>query len=521
MRALKKLKLWARLGLAFGVLLALQILMVLAALEQMRGMRELQLRQGALVQSRGLVFEWNALTRANVIRAVMLAKAGSPPELAEWTGGEMKAVSARISQVQKVLESDLRDARALSLMADVAKARKAYLDLRAGLMQRMMQKGEAAAARAAVDTQMVPAANAYLKTLDAVLAHVDGQMTAQAAAMEADLRRAMATLAVLSAVALALGGLMAWLVARSIVKPVRAVIASARNIAAGDLTHAIEQTRGDEIGDLQAALRDMQVNLRDMVHGIRASTESVGVATSEIATGNLDLSSRTEQAASNLQQTAASVAQLNDTVRQSAGSAHEANSLADTAAGVARRGGEVVSQVVATMSEIHEGSNRISEITSVIDGIAFQTNILALNAAVEAARAGEQGRGFAVVAAEVRNLAQRSAEAAREIKGLIGASVEKVGTGTRLVQEAGSTMDEIVQSVQRVTQALGGISAAAEGQAGSIGEINQAVGQLDQITQQNAALVEEAAAAAQSLKDQAAGLARLVTTFRLAPAAAA
>ena len=511
------IRLWARLSLAFSALLMLQVLMAVAALREMHEIQNVQARQAVLAASRQDVFEWNALTRANVIRAVMLAKAGSPRDMAEWTGTEMKATSARISVLQKGLESGLGDPKAKALMADVGMARKSYLDLRAGLMARMAQPAQVAAAQADIDARMLPSAAAYLKTLDAVLAHVDQQQATHTQTMTADLRRAMISLMVLSGVALALGALLAWLVARSLVRPIRAVIESARSIATGDLTQDIVQTRRDELGELQVALRDMQDCLRKMVAGIRSGTESVGVATTQIASGNLDLSARTEQAASNLQQTAATMSQLTDTARQSASAAQQAHDLAGTAAGVARRGGEVVSQVVTTMSEIHAGSSRISEITGVIDGIAFQTNILALNAAVEAARAGEQGRGFAVVAAEVRSLAGRSADAAREIKALIGASVEKVGTGTQLVRDAGATMDEIVQSVGRVTQALGGVTAASEGQAGSINEINTAVGQLDNITQQNAALVEEAAAAAQSLKEQAAGLSRMVTSFRLSP----
>ncbi|NUP88094.1 MAG: chemotaxis protein, partial [Burkholderiaceae bacterium] len=248
---------------------------------------------------------------------------------------------------------------------------------------------------------------------------------------------------------------------------------------------------------------------------IRQTADSIQVASTEVATGNQDLSQRTEQAASNLQQTASSMEQLTATVRQSADAAAQANQLAASAAEVAQRGGQVVQQVVTTMDAINASSKKIADIIGVIDGIAFQTNILALNAAVEAARAGEQGRGFAVVAGEVRSLAQRSAEAAREIKALIGNSVDKVETGSRLVTDAGSTMNEIVASVQRVTDIIGEITAASSEQSAGLGTINVSVVQLDQMTQQNAALVEESAAAAESLRDQASRLAGLVATFRL------
>ena len=263
------------------------------------------------------------------------------------------------------------------------------------------------------------------------------------------------------------------------------------------------------------ALFDMQASLRNLVGQVRNSTNSISTASSEIATGNQDLSQRTEQTASNLQQAASSMDQLTGTVKQSAESARQANQLASSAAEVAARGGTVVSQVVSTMTEINTASKKISDIIGVIDGIAFQTNILALNAAVEAARAGEQGRGFAVVAGEVRSLAQRSAQAAREIKTLIGASVEKVESGSRLVSDAGRTMNEIVGSVQRVSDIIGEITAAAAEQSDGIEQVNSSVTQLDQMTQQNAALVQESAAAAESLKGQAASLAQVVGTFRL------
>jgi methyl-accepting chemotaxis protein len=297
--------------------------------------------------------------------------------------------------------------------------------------------------------------------------------------------------------------------------------AHAQRIAAGDLSADIEVDGNADAAQVLRSLQTLQAELRRSISAIRSGADGVTVAASEIATGNADLSARTEQTASSLQTAASSMAQLNATVRQSADSAAQANQLASSAAAVAQRGGQVVSQVVSTMDEINTSSKKIADIIGVIDGIAFQTNILALNAAVEAARAGEQGRGFAVVAGEVRSLAQRSAEAAREIKSLIGSSVERVETGARLVQDAGSTMGEIVSSVQRVSDIIGEISAAATEQSAGIGQVNGSVVQLDQMTQQNAALVEQSAAAAESLKDQAGRLAGAVSSFRLGDSAPA
>jgi methyl-accepting chemotaxis protein len=322
----------------------------------------------------------------------------------------------------------------------------------------------------------------------------------------------IAALLLVSVLAVALLG---WRVSVSVVQPVTAATRFATQVSQGDLTVQIHPQGRDEVTALQRALGAMQVSLQQMVGQIRQSTDSISTASAEIATGNQDLSNRTEQTASNLQQTASSMEQLTGTVKQSADSARQANQLAASAAEVAARGGSVVSQVVSTMDEITASSKKINDIIGVIDGIAFQTNILALNAAVEAARAGEQGRGFAVVASEVRNLAQRSAQAAREIKGLIGASVEKVESGSRLVADAGATMNEIVGSVQRVSDIIGEITAASSEQSDGIGQVNSAVTQLDQMTQQNAALVEESAAAAQSLKEQAKRLAEVVSVFKL------
>jgi methyl-accepting chemotaxis protein len=288
----------------------------------------------------------------------------------------------------------------------------------------------------------------------------------------------------------------------------------AREIAGGNLGASTQTQRSDEIGELFSALNAMKTSLTDTVSQVRSATDSIGTASAEIASGNQDLSARTEQTASNLEETAASMEELTATVRNSADAAQQANQLAASASEIAVRGGRVVGQVVTTMEEINHSSKKISDIIGVIDGIAFQTNILALNAAVEAARAGEQGRGFAVVASEVRNLAQRSAEAAKEIKGLIGTSVDKVEAGSRLVADAGQTMSEIVSSVQRVSDIIGEITAASGEQSDGIGQVNVAVSQLDQMTQQNAALVEQSAAAAESLKDQAVKLARAVSVFK-------
>ena len=307
-----------------------------------------------------------------------------------------------------------------------------------------------------------------------------------------------------------------WLTLRSICGPLDQAVAVATRIASGDLGSRIVAEGRDEPARLMRALADMQASLRRLVGEVRESSESIEVASSEVASGNTDLSQRTELAASHLQRTASSMDSLTVTVRQSTDSAHTANQLATSAAAVAARGGQVVAQVVSTMDDINNSSKKIADIIGVIDGIAFQTNILALNAAVEAARAGEQGRGFAVVAGEVRSLAQRSAEAAKEIKALIGASVDRVESGSRLVHDAGTTMNEIVASVQRVTDIIGEISAASTEQSQGISEVKGAIGEVDQMTQQNAALVEQSAAAAESLKEQAIKLAAVVSTFRLA-----
>ncbi|MDB5936269.1 MAG: hypothetical protein JWQ01_3613, partial [Massilia sp.] len=312
-----------------------------------------------------------------------------------------------------------------------------------------------------------------------------------------------------------LGATAAYLITRSITRPLRAAVNVAETVANGDLTTVFDAAPRDEIGDLMRALKGMNESLFKVVSEVQSGTRSIATASNEIAAGNLDLSARTEQQASSLEETAASMEELTSTVRQNADNAEQANQLALTASNVAAKGGAIVGKVVETMGSIDASSRKIVDIIGVIDGIAFQTNILALNAAVEAARAGEQGRGFAVVAAEVRSLAQRSASAAKEIKDLIGDSVGQVNIGTKLVQEAGTTMREVVDSVARVNDIMSEITSASHEQRIGIDQVNEAIAQMDQVTQQNAALVEEAAAAAASLEDQAASLASAAAGFKL------
>jgi methyl-accepting chemotaxis protein len=354
--------------------------------------------------------------------------------------------------------------------------------------------------------------NADLGALEQSEKRQNAEATASAAA---DYRYARNLMIILSAAAVALGLGLAWFITRGITAPINHAVKIAQTVAAGDLTSDIAAASSDETGILLGALKTMNDNLKLIVGQVRAGTDTMATASQEIAVGNLDLSSRTEEQAGSLEETASSMEELTSTVRQNSDNAKQASTLAMAASEIAGKGGAVVARVVDTMGAINESSRKIVDIINVIEGIAFQTNILALNAAVEAARAGEQGRGFAVVATEVRNLAQRSSAAAKEIKELIGDSVDKVDAGSRLVDEAGTTMNEVVDSVRRVSDIIGEITAAGREQVLGIEQINQAIIQMDGVTQQNAALVEQSAAAAESLQEQAAGLTQVVSRFVL------
>ena len=414
------------------------------------------------------------------------------------------------------LLATLRQAQARPLLAALRAARDKYHAASARL-QSSLQAGERDAAIAQLAQSLRPAQQEYLNTLDALVVFQAEQMRSGGLAATGTARLASMAMVAMGVVGGVLSLLTAWYITRSIVGPVNHAVKVARTVASGDLSSHIEVRSRDEIGQLSQALKDMNASLQGIVSGVRGGTEQIALASSEIAQGNQDLSSRTEQQAGSLEETASSMEELTATVRQNADNARQANTLAVSASQAAGQGGAVVAQVVETMSAIDAASRKIVDIITVIDGIAFQTNILALNAAVEAARAGEQGRGFAVVANEVRNLAQRSAAAAHQIKALIGDSVQQVEAGARLVDQAGASMQEIVARVQRVTDIMGEISAASREQLAGIQQVNEAIGQMDRSTQQNAALVEQASAAAATMELEARRLQETVGVFRLAP----
>ena len=434
----------------------------------------------------------------------------------EEIASSRKAGQEQLAQLRK----NLNRPDTLAVLDRMLAANDKYVQGQEELIKRI-QAGDEQGARAFLTEVMRPALGDLKGAVNEQLAlqrEIATRRADDARATEASTRLLMLALSLAS---LAVAILVAWWNTRSITRPLARALDVANTVAAGDLTSRIEVTSRDETGRLLQALKTMNENLVRTVTTVRTSTETIGTASGEVAAGNLDLSSRTEQQASSLEETASSMEELTSTVKQNADNARQANTLAEAASSVAERGGQVIGEVVGTMERINSSAGKIADIIGVIDGIAFQTNILALNAAVEAARAGEQGRGFAVVATEVRNLAQRSAAAAKEIKGLIGDSTEAVAAGSKLVNDAGATMSEIVDSVRRVTDIMSEITAASSEQTAGIEQINEAVAQMDQVTQQNAALVEQAAAASASMQEQTAKLAEAVSVFRIDGSAAA
>ncbi|MBW8844610.1 MAG: HAMP domain-containing protein [Burkholderiales bacterium] len=431
-------------------------------------------------------------------------------QLAPGAAAGVEAAGVIFKKLEPRMDSDAEKA----LIKALNGARGTFLTAREAL-NKAKKAGDEATAKQLYASEFQPAAARLSDATLAIVKSQRDQLDASAKELDSTNAKARTSLIVFALIAVALAAWLSLALGASITGPLRRAAEVAEAIAHFDLTQDIPAGGRDEVGRLLNALQDMQSALQKLIGEVRGAADSIGTASAEIATGNFDLSQRTEQTASNLQNAASSMSELTGTVKQTADAAMTANQLASSAASVAQRGGEAVSQVVSTMDEISQSSRKINDIIGVIDGIAFQTNILALNAAVEAARAGEQGRGFAVVAAEVRSLAQRSAGAAKEIKTLIGASVERVDSGTQQVQAAGATMTEIVASVQRVTDIIGEISAAAREQSEGIAVVNGSVVQLDQMTQQNAALVEESAAAAESLREQSARMAEAIGVFKL------
>jgi methyl-accepting chemotaxis protein len=511
---IRNFKIGARLGIGFTLVLILLVATAGLGVSRLQNVGEATagMAKQALVKER-LAAEWLVATSTNSVRTFALVKSADADTQKYFHSG-IAQISLTINETSKRLFEMLETSEEKRLYEDSMVKRTSYLGLRTAALK-LKSEGQLAQATELVDSKLVPALGAYDASIRAMLQHQTANIDQTIGAIDVLYRSGRSSLMVLTIVALVLGAVSAWWLTVGITRPLNLAVQVAETVASGDLSRQIVVTSRDETGQLMQALRDMNESLVGIVGNVRRGTDTMATASSQIAAGNQDLSSRTEEQASSLEETAASMEELTSTVKQNADNARQANQLAVSASSVALKGGSVVSEVVSTMGAINTSSRKIVDIIGVIDGIAFQTNILALNAAVEAARAGEQGRGFAVVAAEVRNLAQRSAAAAKEIKTLIGDSVEKVEEGSKQVAEAGKTMDEIVDSVKRVTDIMAEITAASQEQTSGIEQINQAITQMDQVTQQNAALVEEAAAAAASLQEQASGLSQVVSVFKL------
>ncbi|MGK5050089.1 methyl-accepting chemotaxis protein [Janthinobacterium sp. RB2P8] len=511
---MKNLKIGIRLGGAFAaVLLLLTSLTVVGIVQMQSASKETDTLISVKVRNERLIAEWTKVIEVNAARTAAAWKV-SDPEHQKQFEKEMAVSSARATEIQNDIGKSELNAEEQALYQEVLSTRKAYTDVRKNVFK-AKNAGDLELGKRLYEGDMAAKRDIYLAALKK-LEVLEARLLDEAAAhIRSRYENGRLLLISLGAVAILLGIACAYWITRSITRPITRAVEVAEAVSAGDLTSHIVVESRDETGQLMHALKNMNDKLVSIVGQVRAGTESISTASSEIAAGNLDLSSRTEEQASSLEETASSMEELTSTVKLNADNARSANQLAIDASQIASKGGVVVSEVVSTMGSINDSSRKIVDIISVIDAIAFQTNILALNAAVEAARAGEQGRGFAVVASEVRNLAQRSSAAAKEIKGLIDDSVQKVEAGSQLVDKAGRTMDEIVQSISHVTQIMNQITDASDEQRAGIEQVNQAIGQMDQVTQQNAALVEEAAAAAESMQEQAAKLADVVGVFKL------
>jgi methyl-accepting chemotaxis protein len=520
---LSNLRIGPRLALAFGLVLGLLCVMAgVAALQMGKLAANTSEFATDLVPSfaaqHQIALQFGT-ERRNEYRHILAKDAASMDRIEAELAASHKTIDDLLDKYEKSYVSDAQDRHHLDTVRALSAAYfKEWDKLRAVSRQTVTdptKADEAATLATGASRDAFNAVDAAVQDWWNYNVKLSDDETAKSGQTYADAKIALAVMVV---IALALGGAAAVLITRSITVPIERAVQVATTVAAGDLGSRIVVRGKDETARLLQALATMNDNLARIVGQVRASSDSIATGSAQIATGNADLSQRTEEQASNLQQTAASMEQLSGTVRTSADTAGHASELAAGASAAAVRGGEMVGGVVATMQDIATSSRKIADIIGVIDGIAFQTNILALNAAVEAARAGEQGRGFAVVAGEVRNLASRSAEAAKEIKSLIGASVEKVEAGARQVDQAGASMADIVSQVQRVSALIAEISTASGEQSTGIHQVGDAVAQLDQVTQQNAALVEESAAAAESLRHQAESLAEAVRVFKLAEA---
>jgi len=511
---MNNLKIGTRLALGFGLVLASMALMTAIGLWRMQAVAEAThaMMQQPLAKER-MISDWYRLIHTSVRRTTAISKS-SDPSLGPFFAEDAASSSQEVKELQQKVSALVESPEEQALLDSMEPTRKAYISSRDEIVK-FKKDGQLEAADKVLQEKFIPAGNAYVDELKRLQDMQRASMDRHAAEIDGIYAASRTALVALGLVVLALGAAAAWWLTVGITRPLGRAVKIARTVADSDLSSEIEVVSRDETGQLLQALKDMNDSLGGVVGRVREGSDAIASATHEIASGNMDLSSRTEQQAGSLEETASSMEELTATVRQNADHAQQANQLAEQASAVAQKGGDVVARVVTSMDGINASARKIAEITSVIDGIAFQTNILALNAAVEAARAGEQGRGFAVVATEVRNLAQRSAAAAKEIKGLIDESVQQAGEGTALVTQAGDTMREVVQSVRRVTDIMGEISNASAEQSAGIEQVNQAIAEMDQVTQQNAALVEEAAAAAAALQDQAAVLAEVVAVFKL------